>query len=82
MVANSPTAVVTGEQVVANVDITLDTFRNTLPKVNPAGQHVQSGRRRSVEHHLRGFGQHRSGTDPSLYDVVGRRAYVSARVKF
>jgi outer membrane receptor protein involved in Fe transport len=23
-----------------------------------------------------------SGTDPSLYDVIGRRAYVSARLKF
>ena len=82
MVANSPIALATGEQVVPNADTTLDTFLSTLPQVNPAGQHVQSGRRRSVEHHLRGFGQHRSGTDPSLYDVVGRRAYVSARVKF
>ena len=23
-----------------------------------------------------------SGTDPSLYDVIGRRAYVSARLRF
>jgi outer membrane receptor protein involved in Fe transport len=23
-----------------------------------------------------------SGTDPSVYDVIGRRAYVSARLKF
>jgi outer membrane receptor protein involved in Fe transport len=23
-----------------------------------------------------------SGTDPSLYDVIGRRAYVQARLKF
>ena len=23
-----------------------------------------------------------SGTDPSLYDVIGRRGYVSARLKF
>ena len=36
-VATSPIATVTGEQAVANADVTLDTYLNTLPQVNPAG---------------------------------------------
>ena len=36
-VADSPLVSVTGDQLVANADITLDTYLNTLPQVNPAG---------------------------------------------
>ena len=36
-VANSPITTVTGDATVANADITLDTYLNTLPQVNPAG---------------------------------------------
>src|SRR4051812_10889685 len=35
-VANSPIQTVTGEQVVQNNDITIETFLNTLPEVNPS----------------------------------------------
>src|SRR5262245_29834610 len=35
-VANSPLTTVSGEQATANQDITLDTFLNTLPQVNPS----------------------------------------------
>ena len=33
----SPVQAVTGQQTTENADITLDTFLNTLPGVNPAG---------------------------------------------
>ena len=42
LTANSPIAVVTGEQTTNNADITLDTYLNTLPQVNPAGTSTSS----------------------------------------
>ena len=42
LTANSPIAVVTGEQTTNNADITLDTYLNTLPQVNPAGTSTRS----------------------------------------
>ncbi|HEX8215360.1 MAG TPA: hypothetical protein VF582_07820, partial [Allosphingosinicella sp.] len=37
LTSNSPIAVVTGEETTEHADITLETFLNTLPQVNPAG---------------------------------------------
>ncbi len=36
--SNSPVAVVSGDATVENADVTLDTFLNTLPQVNPAAR--------------------------------------------
>ncbi|MDP2260395.1 MAG: TonB-dependent receptor [Caulobacter sp.] len=74
-VANSPIATVTGEQVVANADVTLDTYLNTLPQVNPAGTTTSNnpgnGGQSNVD--LRGFGSNRN-----IVLVDGRRPMVSA----
>ena len=73
--SNSPVAVVTGEQVVANADITLDTFLNTLPQVNPAGTTTSNnpGNNGQSNINLRGLGSNRN-----LVLVNGRRPMVSA----
>lgn len=74
-VANSPIATVTGEQIVANADVTLDTYLNTLPQVNPAGSTTSNnpgnGGQSNVD--LRGFGANRN-----IVLVDGRRPMVSA----
>jgi iron complex outermembrane receptor protein len=74
-VANSPIATVTGEQVVANADVTLDTFLNTLPQVSPAGtttsNNPPNGGQANID--LRGLGANRN-----IVLVDGRRAMVSA----
>lgn len=73
--ANSPVAVVTGEAAVANADITLDTFLNTLPQVNPAGTTTSNnpgnGGQSNID--LRGLGSNRN-----LVLINGRRPMVSA----
>ena len=73
--SNSPVAVVTGEETVANADITLDTFLNTLPGVNPAGTTTSNnpgnGGQSNID--LRGLGSNRN-----LVLVNGRRPMVSA----
>lgn len=73
--ANSPISVVTGEQVVANADVTLDTFLNTLPGVNPAGTTTSNnpgnGGQSNID--LRGLGSNRN-----LVLINGRRPMVSA----
>ncbi|MGC1468225.1 MAG: TonB-dependent receptor [Sphingorhabdus sp.] len=73
--SNSPVAVVTGEQTVANADVTLDTFLNTLPGVNPAGTTTSNnpgnGGQSNID--LRGLGANRN-----LVLVNGRRPMVSA----
>ncbi|MFS0772499.1 TonB-dependent receptor domain-containing protein [Sphingomonas sp. 1P08PE] len=75
VIANSPIKVVTGEQTIANADITLDTFLNTLPGVNPAGtttsNNPPNGGQANVD--LRGLGANRN-----LVLIDGRRAMVSA----
>ena len=74
-VANSPIATVTGEQTVANADITLDTYLNTLPQVNPAGSTTSNnpGNNGQSNVDLRGFGNNRN-----VVLVDGRRPMVSA----
>ena len=73
--SNSPVAVVTGEQTTANADITLDTFLNTLPGVNPAGTSTSNnpgnGGQSNID--LRGLGSNRN-----LILINGRRPMVSA----
>jgi iron complex outermembrane receptor protein len=73
--ANSPVAVVTGEAAVANADITLDTFLNTLPQVNPAGTTTSNnpGNGGQSNINLRGLGSNRN-----LVLINGRRPMVSA----
>ncbi|HEX6860703.1 MAG TPA: TonB-dependent receptor [Caulobacteraceae bacterium] len=74
-VANSPIATVTGEQAVANADVTLDTYLNTLPQVNPAGTTSSNnpGNNGQANIDLRGLGSNRN-----IVLVDGRRAMVSA----
>jgi iron complex outermembrane recepter protein len=73
--SNSPVSVVSGEQTTQNADITLDTFLNTLPGVNPAGTSTSNnpgnGGQSNVD--LRGLGANRN-----LVLVNGRRPMVSA----
>lgn len=70
----SPIAVVTGEQTVQSGDITLDTFLNTLPQVNPAGtttsNNPPNGGQSNID--LRGLGPNRN-----LVLIDGRRPMVS-----
>ena len=72
--ANSPIAVVTGDQTTAQGDITLDTFLNTLPQVNPAGgttsNNPGNGGQSNVD--LRGLGSNRN-----IVLINGRRPMVS-----
>ena len=74
-VANSPIATVTGEQIVANADITLETYLNTLPQINPAGTTTSNnpgnGGRANID--LRGLGPNRN-----LVLIDGRRPMVSS----
>lgn len=72
--SNSPVSVVTGEQVVANADVTLDTFLNTLPGVNPAGTTTSNnpGNGGQSNINLRGLGSNRN-----LVLINGRRPMVS-----
>ena len=73
--SNSPIQVVTGEQVIANGDVTLDTYLNTLPGVNPAGTSTSNnpGNGGQSNINLRGLGSNRN-----LVLVNGRRPMVSA----
>ncbi len=73
--SSSPVAVVTGDQTVENADITLDTYLNTLPGVNPAGTSTSNnpgnGGQSNID--LRGLGANRN-----LVLINGRRPMVSA----
>lgn len=74
-VAASPIATVTGEQATANADVTLDTYLNTLPQVNPAGttsSNNPSNNGGQSNINLRGLGANRN-----LVLVDGRRPMVS-----
>lgn len=73
--SNSPVAVVTGEETVKNADITLDTFLNTLPQVNPAGTTTSNnpGNGGQSNINLRGLGSNRN-----LVLVDGRRPMVAS----
>lgn len=73
--ANSPVTSVTGLETTQNADVTLDTFLNTLPQVNPAGTTTSNnpgnGGQSNID--LRGLGANRN-----LVLVDGRRPMVSA----
>ncbi len=73
--SNSPVAVVTGDATVENADVTLDTFLNTLPQVNPAGTTTSNnpGNGGQSNINLRGLGSNRN-----LVLINGRRPMVSA----
>jgi outer membrane receptor protein involved in Fe transport len=66
----SPIAVVTGEETTEHSDITLDTFLNTLPQVNPAGTTTSNnpGNGGQSNINLRGLGSNRN-----LVLIDGRR---------
>lgn len=72
--SNSPIAVVSGEETVQNGDITLETFLNTLPQVNPAGTTTSNnpGNNGQASIDLRGLGANRN-----LVLIDGRRPMVS-----
>jgi iron complex outermembrane receptor protein len=74
-VANSPIATVTGDQTIANADVTLDTYLNTLPQVSPSGTTTSNnpgnGGQSNID--LRGFGSNRN-----IVLLDGRRPMVSA----
>jgi len=74
MEANSPITVMTGEDTVKNADITLDTFLNTLPQVNPAGTTTSNnpGNGGQSNINLRGLGANRN-----IVLIDGRRPMVS-----
>ncbi len=73
--SNSPIVVVTGEDTVKNADITLDTYLNTLPAVNPAGTTTSNnpGNGGQSNVNLRGLGSNRN-----LVLIDGRRPMVSS----
>jgi len=73
-VANSPIATVSGEATVANADVTLDMYLNTLPQVNPAGSSTSNnpGNNGQSNIDLRGFGANRN-----VVLIDGRRPMVS-----
>jgi len=72
--ATSPTVTVAAEQITAHSDITLDTYLNTLPQVNPAGTSTSNnppnGGASNID--LRGLGSNRN-----LVLIDGRRPMVS-----
>jgi iron complex outermembrane receptor protein len=74
LTSNSPIAVVTGEQVVEQGDITLETYLNTLPQANPAGTTTSNnpGNGGAANIDLRGLGSNRN-----IVLIDGRRPMVS-----
>ncbi|QIG54839.1 TonB-dependent receptor [Altererythrobacter sp. BO-6] len=70
----SPVAVVTGDETVEQADITLETYLNTLPQVNPAGTSTSNnpGNGGQSNINLRGLGANRN-----LVLLNGRRPMVS-----
>jgi outer membrane receptor protein involved in Fe transport len=75
LTSNSPIQVSTGEEAVENADITLDTFLNTLPQVNPAGTTSSNnpGNNGQSNIDLRGLGANRN-----LVLIDGRRPMPSS----
>jgi iron complex outermembrane recepter protein len=73
-VANSPVTTVTRDDIERNADVTLDTFLNVLPQVNPAGTLTSNnpGNAGQANIDLRGLGANRN-----LVLIDGRRPMVS-----
>jgi outer membrane receptor protein involved in Fe transport len=78
-VATSPLVSVTQEEVVGNADITLETYLNTLPQVNPGGTTTSNnpGFAGQAGVDLRGLGVNRN-----VVLVDGRRPMVSSNGLF
>jgi iron complex outermembrane recepter protein len=74
-IANSPMLTVNADELNSRADITLDTYLNTLPQVNPAGTTTSNnpGNGGQSNINLRGLGANRN-----LVLVDGRRVMVSA----
>ncbi len=74
-VANSPIVTLSKEQLENHADVTLDTYLNTLPQVNPAGTTTSNNPPNNGQSNvdLRGLGPNRN-----LVLIDGRRAMVSA----
>ncbi|HEY0922159.1 TonB-dependent receptor domain-containing protein [Rheinheimera pacifica] len=74
LVSNSPIHTVDAEELNARADITIDTYLNTLPQVNPAGGTTSNNPGNSGQSNvnLRGLGSNRN-----LVLVDGRRVMVS-----
>lgn len=72
--SNSPIAVVTGDETLKNADVTLESYLNTLPQVNPAGTSTSNnpGNGGQSNINLRGLGANRN-----LVLINGRRPMVS-----
>jgi len=73
--ASSPIAVVSGDEVTEFGDVTLDTFLNNLPQVNPAGTTTSNnpGNNGQANIDLRGLGNNRN-----LVLIDGRRPMASS----
>jgi iron complex outermembrane recepter protein len=73
--SNSPILTISAEELAKHSDITLDTFLNTLPQVNPSGTTTSNNPPNSGQSNidLRGLGANRN-----LVLIDGRRAMVSA----
>ena len=73
--SNSPIAVVTGEQLTQQADVTLETYLNTLPQANPSGTTTSNnpGNAGQAAIDLRGLGNNRN-----LVLIDGRRPMVSS----
>lgn len=75
LIANSPMLTIDAQDLNSRSDITLDTYLNTLPQVNPAGTTTSNnpgnGGQSNID--LRGLGSNRN-----LVLVDGRRVMVSA----
>lgn len=71
----SPLVTVTAEEIAGRQDVTLETFLNTLPQVNPAGTTTSNnpGNNGQANIDLRGLGSNRN-----IILIDGRRAMVSA----
>lgn len=71
----SPLVTISAEEIVGRQDITLETFLNTLPQVNPAGTTTSNnpGNGGQANIDLRGLGANRN-----IILIDGRRAMVSA----
>lgn len=73
--SSSPIVTISAEQLKANQDVTLETFLNSLPQVNPAGTTSTNnpGNNGQANIDLRGLGANRN-----LVLIDGRRPMVSA----
>ncbi|QPF76002.1 TonB-dependent receptor [Roseateles sp. DAIF2] len=75
LTATSPILTITEAELKANQDVTLDTFLNSLPQINPAGTTTSNnpGNGGQANIDLRGLGSNRN-----LILIDGRRPMVSA----